>query len=174
MSINPPGQLSGTFLRHPEHGIFYDVAVVRDIVAGENGKRRQAAFATAVKGFDQDPRRGMRLGRVFQIVQDAGIVHIQLAGRRIDAIAFFRDGEGDNRNLRFAKFLNNGSQRIEFGVQTFMYRADNNSLVPLRTFLQHGKEMILRAQLAHQHITAEEANFTNTPVASFFIEHPVC
>ena len=55
-----------------------------------------------------------------------------------------------------------------------MNGADNDWLISFSTFLQHGKQMILPAQLAHQHIAAKEANLTNPPVAAFFIQHPVC
>ncbi|KEP73582.1 hypothetical protein HR12_05330 [Microbacterium sp. SUBG005] len=73
-----------------ENGIFHHVAVVGNIVAGEHGKRRQAPLAAAMKRFNQNTRRGMRLRRVLEIVQDAAVPHIQFSRRRIDAVAFFR------------------------------------------------------------------------------------
>lgn len=51
---------------------------------------------------------------------------------------------------------------------------DDNRLIAFSSFLQHREQMILRAQLAHQHIAAEEANLANAPVAAFFIQHPIC
>ena len=51
---------------------------------------------------------------------------------------------------------------------------DDNRLISFSPFFQHGEQMILRAQLAHQHVAAEEANLTNPPVAAFFIQHPIC
>ena len=99
---------------------------------------------------------------------------VQRAARGRMAIAFLGDGERHNRDLRLTKFLNNGGQGVQLCVQAFMDGADDNRLIAFSTFLQHGKQMILRAQLAHQHITAEEADLTNPPVAAFFIQHPVC
>ena len=150
------------------------MAVIRDVVAGEDGKSGQTAFTAAVERLDQDPWRGVRFRRGLQIVNDPGVVQIQITGGGIDAITFLCDGERHNGDLRFTKFLNDGGQRIQFCVQTFMDGTDDNRLVSLRPFFQHGEEMILCAQLAHQHVAAEEANLTNTPVAAFLIQHPVC
>ncbi|MNL14184.1 hypothetical protein D3C87_1351150 [compost metagenome] len=94
-------------------------------------------------------------------------MRIQLARRRIDAIAFLGYGQRNNGHLRFAKFLNNGRQRIEFGIQAFMHSADNNRLISVSAFFQHGKQVILFAKLTHQHIATEQANLTDTPVAPF-------
>lgn len=54
-----------------------------------------------------------------------------------------------------------------------MHGSSDNRLVALRAFLQHGEEVILRPQLAHQHVAAEQADLTNAPVASFGIQHPM-
>ncbi len=54
-----------------------------------------------------------------------------------------------------------------------MYRPDDNRLISVGAFFQHRKEMILRAQLAHQRIAAKQANLTDPPVAAFGVEHPV-
>ena len=104
----------------------------------------------------------------------SGVVQIEFPGRGIYAIAFLRDGERHNCDLRLAKFLNNGGQRVQLCVKAFMDGTDDNRLIAFRPFLQHGEQVILRAQLAHQHVAAEKANLTNTPVAAFFIKHPVC
>ncbi len=161
-------------MRHAEHRIFHHVAVVRDIVTGKHGKRRQAALAAAIERFDQDPRGGVRFRRIFEVVKDPGVLQIQLTGGGIDAVAFLRDGERYDRHLRFAKLLNYGGQRVQLCIQAFMYGANNNRLMSFSPFLQHGEQMILRAQLAHQHVAAEQAYFTDPPVAAFFIQHPVC
>ena len=86
-------QRGRAFLRHAEHGVFHHVAVIGDIVAGEHCEGRQAALATAMESFNQDPRRGVRLGRMFQVVNNARVLHVQPAGRRVDAIALFGNGE---------------------------------------------------------------------------------
>ena len=174
MRLDPCGQLCGTLSGHAENGIFHHVAVVGNIVAGEHGKRRQATLAAAMKRFDQNTRCGMRFRRMLEIVQDAAVLHIQFSRRRIDAVAFFGNGEGDNCHLWFAELLNNGCQRVEFGVKALFYRTDNNGLIAFGTFLQHGKQMILRPELAHKDIAAKEANLTNSPVASSGIQYPVC
>ena len=98
---------------------------------------------------------------------------IQLAGRRIDAIAFFRDGQRDNRHLRLAKFLDNRRQRIEPGVQAFVHCADNNGLITVGAFFQYGKQVVLFAQLAHQRIAAEQTDFADPPVAADVIQHAI-
>ena len=61
VAVNPFRQRCGTLLRHAQHRVFHHVPVIRDIVAGEHGKRRQAALVAAVKRFDQDPGCGMWL-----------------------------------------------------------------------------------------------------------------
>ncbi|KZR18745.1 hypothetical protein A3N53_01850 [Enterobacter hormaechei subsp. steigerwaltii] len=55
-----------------------------------------------------------------------------------------------------------------------LFSGDNNGLIAFGTFRQHGKQMILRPELAHKDIAAKEANLTNSPVASFGIQYPVC
>ena len=60
-----------------------------------------------------------------------------------------------------ALVLTDGERILDFGETGYRpYDAD--------------EQVILRAQLAHQHIAAEEANLTNSPVAAFFIQHPIC
>ncbi len=98
---------------------------------------------------------------------------IQFPGRRIDAVAFFRNGQRDNRYLRLAKFFDNRRQRIEPGVQTFVHRADHNGLVAVGAFFQHGKQMVLFAKLAHQRVAAEQTDFTDPPVAADVIQHAI-
>ena len=107
-------------------------------------------------------------------MDDPGVIQVEFPGRGIDAIAFLCDGERYNRDLRLAKFLNNGGQGVQLCVQAFMDGTDDNGLISFSPFFQHGEQMILRAQLAHQHVAAEEANLTNPPVAAFFIQHPIC
>ena len=58
-----------------------------------------------------------------------GVVQIEFPGRGIDAIAFLRDGERHNSDLRLAKFLNNGGQRVQLCVQAFMDGTDDNRLI---------------------------------------------
>ena len=123
--------------------------------------------------FDNDPWGGMRLGGIFQVVNDTGVLQIQFPGGGVDAVAFLSDGERNDSHLRLAKFLNDGGQRIQFRVQAFMHGPNDNGLVALRAFLQHGEEMILGPELAHQHIAAEEADLTDAPVASFGIQHAI-
>jgi hypothetical protein len=50
-----PLRQRGAFFRHAQHGIFHHVAVIGNIIAGEHGKRRQAAFAAAGQRFNQNP-----------------------------------------------------------------------------------------------------------------------
>jgi hypothetical protein len=59
---------------------------------------------------------------------------IQLAGGGIDAVAFLRDGQRDNRHLRLAEFLNNRGQRIQLCVQAFVDGADDNRLIAVAPF----------------------------------------
>ncbi|MNC68117.1 hypothetical protein D3C75_1186780 [compost metagenome] len=54
-----------------------------------------------------------------------------------------------------------------------MYRPDDNRLIAIGTFFQHRKQMVLRPQLAHQRITAKQANLTYPPVATPGVQHPV-
>ena len=50
---------------------------------------------------------------------------------------------------------------------------DNDRLISVSPFFHHGKQVVLRAQLAHQHVAAEEAYLTNPPVASFRIQNAI-
>ena len=115
----------------------------------------------------------MRQSRVLQIVNNTRLRHIQQAAGGVDAVAFFGNGQRDNRHLRVTKFLNNSGERIEFSVQTFMHGADNNWLAALCAFFQHGKQVVLLAKLAHQPIAAEQANLTNPPVSAAGVKHPI-
>jgi hypothetical protein len=54
-----------------------------------------------------------------------------------------------------------------------MHRADDNRLVTFGAFFQHGKQVILSAELAHQLIAAKQANLTDTPVAALRVQHPI-
>ncbi len=54
-----------------------------------------------------------------------------------------------------------------------MHCPDDNWLITLSAFFQHRKEMILRAQLAHQRIAAKQANLTYPPVTASGVQHPI-
>ncbi len=145
VSGDPLRQLRRTLVGHAQHRVFHHMAVIGNIIAGKDAERRKTPLATAMQRFDQDPRRGVRFIGIVQIVNDAFITGIQLAGGRIDAVALFGNGQGDNRHLRLAKLLNNCRQRIQLCVQAFMHRPHDNRLITFSAFFQHRKQMILRA-----------------------------
>ena len=91
----------------------------------------------------------MRFFRVLQVVNNTLVTAIQFPGRRVDAIALFSHSKGDNRNLWLAELFNNGIQSIEFCIQAFVNRADNNRLITFTTFFQYGIQMVLCTQRTH-------------------------
>ena len=90
---NPLRQFGGALFRHAQNRIFHHVTVIRNIIAGEYRKRRQAAFAAARQGFNQYPRHRLRQRGMLQIVNNARLRQVQRAAGGIDAVAFLRNGE---------------------------------------------------------------------------------
>jgi hypothetical protein len=52
---DPLRQFGGALFRHAQNRIFNHVTVIRNIIAGEYRKRRQASFAAAGQGFTRIP-----------------------------------------------------------------------------------------------------------------------
>ena len=60
--------------RHREHRLFEPPAIMRQIVAGDGGERRQAGGAPRRQRRDEEAGRGPRRGQVGEIGGDVGIV----------------------------------------------------------------------------------------------------
>ncbi len=98
---------------------------------------------------------------------------IQFPGRRIDAIAFFRNGQRDNRYLRLAKFSIIAASESSLAFRHSCTAPITMGWLPSGAFFQHGKQMVLFAKLAHQRVAAEQTDFTDPPVAADVIQHAI-
>jgi hypothetical protein len=67
-------------------------AVLRQVVATENGIGRNAQRPTATQPLDQPPEGAAGSPRVGEIVRDVGIRNVELVAR-IEAVALFGDGQ---------------------------------------------------------------------------------
>ena len=76
--------------------------------------------------------------RVLQVSHNKWVIEHQLAGSRRMAIAFFGDGQGDNRDLRFTHFCQHGFQTIDLGVQRFFDDAHHAGSPCIRGHFCHG------------------------------------
>ena len=54
-----------------------------------------------------------------------------------------------------------------------MNGAHDNRLVAVRAFFQHGEQVVLLTELAHQSVAAEQANFADPPVSAAGVQHPI-
>ena len=170
---DPIGERRIPRLRQIEHRSAQHVAVLRNIVAGEQGKGGQAAFAPQPQRLYHNAGHGLRLMRRRQIGDDPRMLPIQLPVAGLDAVAFFGDGHRDDCHLRLCQLLQHCGDALQLAVQAFMHRADHNGLMAVRAFLQHAVQMILLPQRLKQRHAARQADFANAPVAALGVQYPI-
>ena len=81
-----------------EDGVAEHVAVVLDVVAGEQGGGRALGVAAAAQGFDEDADGAGGLVGVGEVLLDQGVFGVEALGGAIEAVAVFGDGEADDAN----------------------------------------------------------------------------
>ena len=89
---------------HLRHG----AAILRKIVAAQHGEGREAAGLSGPQCLDEEAGRGARMLRMAEVVDDVGVLFVQLARRRIMTIALLGDGEGDDLHQGQAHGLDEG------------------------------------------------------------------
>ncbi len=143
------------------------MTIFTHVVAGHYGKRFQPFFTTQAQSFNDVTNRGLRRGRIFQVVLDQRVIEIQLTACRIGAVTFFRDRQRDNRCLRTRHCVENTFATVDFRMQSFFHRTDNFQLGAFCTFFRHGVQQLLFFQVFDQHavVAWHQVNFADTPVA---------
>jgi hypothetical protein len=125
------------------------LAVAVQVVAGDDGERRQARLPTPVEGLDQvaeDGGRGVRLG---QVAVDVGVVGGERAGLRVEQVAVGGDGEGDQTGARVAQPVEDG-RGVVGGVEVVDHHADDAGALTVGTALDDGVEVVLRGECVLQ------------------------
>ena len=101
------------------------------------------------------------------------ITGVECTGGRVNTIAFFGNRQGNNCHLWLAKFLNNLPLRNPVFIKAFVNGTDNLSpdcrphLFPARYI--NGSVRGAGSSV----ITAEQADFTDPPVAADVIQHAI-
>ncbi|MNL19080.1 hypothetical protein D3C87_1402600 [compost metagenome] len=82
-----------------------DATVGRKIVAGEQSQRHSPGGPPASCRFHQKTKRGARLLRMRQIMNDIGMVTKKRARRQIGEVTLFRDRQSDDSDPRISHGL---------------------------------------------------------------------
>ncbi len=106
--------------------------------------------------------------RILQVGDDERMIEHQLPGCRRVAVAFFGDGQRNDRHLRFTHRRQHALQPIDLRMQCFFDHANHAGCPRIGGHLRHGVEVILRFQVGNLLLAANQVNLAVAPVAAVF------
>ncbi|MNY19994.1 hypothetical protein D3C86_1534540 [compost metagenome] len=132
--------------RHGDDSSADALAVVRKVVAADDGEGLPPRRLPRLQGRDDEAGRGARRGNIGQIGRHVRVVQQQVAGRRIETIALLGHREGDDVDVDVGHGCDQG-RRIIRPHQNPAPGADHAQMLLGPVAHDQGVETILRVQL---------------------------
>ncbi|CCJ88641.1 RNA binding protein, putative [Cronobacter turicensis 564] len=150
------------------HDVARHMPVFRHIIAGHHAKARKPGGFTARQRLHNHPNGGGWRFGVREIGGDQRIIQRQLTGGGRMAVAFFGDGQRNNRHLRLAQRGKDGLKAIHLRMQRVFHHAHHAGAPGVGGHFRHGVEIILTADIGDLLLAADQIDFTIPPVAAVF------
>ncbi len=141
------------------------LAVGREIVAAHHGEGRNAGGAAAGQRLHDEAGGGNRVLRVLEIVDDVGVLLVELSGCGIVAIALFGDGQRDDADFG-ARHQVDEAVALLIGVDDFDHRTDDAQFCLPGIADCDGEESVLRSERLLC-VGPAEAGADNAPAGVF-------
>ncbi|MNU44234.1 hypothetical protein D3C71_330440 [compost metagenome] len=146
LGLDPVGQSRIDMARHGDDSSADALAVVRKVVAADDGEGLPPRRLPRLQGRDDEAGRGARRGNIGQIGRHVRVVQQQVAGRRIETIALLGHREGDDVDVDVGHGCNQ-DRRIIRPHQNPAPGADHAQMLLGPVAHDQGVETILRVQL---------------------------
>ena len=144
----------------------HDAAVLRQVVAAEDGEGAVALGAATLERADEEARRRAGCVGVGEVVGDVRVSAVEASGRGLVAVALLGDGERDDADGG----IGHGGEddaRILAGDEDVLHRLDDAGGLALRAELERGVGEVLGREevaLGRRH----QADAEDAPVAAGF------
>ena len=143
------------------------VAIVLQVIAGHDGKRRQAPPVAQGQRGGQVAERAARRLRVRQFLHDVGVLRIEFARALVHVVAALGDGQRDDARAGVGQFFQHGL-RLVGRIQILADAADDARRVAGRAALDHRIQAILCLHgVAHGRVMRQQAHAAIAPLRVF-------
>ncbi len=163
-AVDPIGQGGVGQAREPHDRLAQDRAIALQVVAAQAGERADPLRAPLRKGRGHCAESRARGLRVFGVVLDIGMVHVQPPRRRVDVIAAFGHGQRHDADIGLRHPRDQGGV-VDLHRQEIDHRACHLGRFARRVELDQRRQAALRQKpVAHRGVTCANTRTDNRPI----------